>query len=537
LKGKGDLNIEHRMIRSDGSIITVKDTVEVTTGRGNRPVFILGVVQDISELKRVSEVLRDTENLYRIVFETMAEGVIVKDTQGNIVVCNDEAAKILGAPSKEELMVINNVDWRPVNEDGSVSPSNELPFNFTTAVNDSMNNQIKGVRTCSGEMKWLSITTRPLFLARGGDPIGGVVSFVDITEMKMAEIERQQSENKYRMIAENMADVITVFDMALRITYVSPSIFNQRGYRPEDAMSQSLEEILTPTSWELVQRAFAEEIKKEILRDVVQERTIILELEEYRKDGTTIWVSNAVKFVRDQEGHPTSIIVLARDITEKKLADDALREANRKLSLLSSITRYDILNQLHILSGSLSLMDSKSNGNAKAMNRTISVLSNIESLIRFTGEYDQLGSRAPRFIGIRSEVGRIAEEITLTGIKVVNELGGEEVMADPLLNKVFYNLIENTARHGEKATQIIFRSEEAGGVLRIICEDDGVGVPDEYKHIQFEKGKGKNFGLGLFFVKEILSITGITIHEDGRPGKGARFVITVPKGKWRISSS
>jgi signal transduction histidine kinase len=107
-------------------------------------------------------------------------------------------------------------------------------------------------------------------------------------------------------------------------------------------------------------------------------------------------------------------------------------------------------------------------------------------------------------------------------------------MADPLLNKVFYNLLENTARHSERATYVRFRTELAGDDLLIIYEDDGVGIFEEEKEIIFEKGQGKHFGLGLFFTREILSITGITIHEEGKYGEGARFVIRVPSGKWCI---
>jgi len=102
-----------------------------------------------------------------------------------------------------------------------------------------------------------------------------------------------------------------------------------------------------------------------------------------------------------------------------------------------------------------------------------------------------------------------------------------------LIVKVFYNLIDNSVRYGGKISTIHFFSEKQSGDYLIICEDDGFGIPNDEKEKIFERGYGKNTGLGLFLVREILDITNITIHETGEPGKGARFEISVPNGKWR----
>jgi signal transduction histidine kinase len=80
-----------------------------------------------------------------------------------------------------------------------------------------------------------------------------------------------------------------------------------------------------------------------------------------------------------------------------------------------------------------------------------------------------------------------------------------------------------------------FSSETEGEALKIICEDDGVGVSVDEKGKIFERGYGKHTGLGLHFAREVLHITRIDIEENGEPGKGARFVISVPKGRWRYA--
>jgi signal transduction histidine kinase len=118
-------------------------------------------------------------------------------------------------------------------------------------------------------------------------------------------------------------------------------------------------------------------------------------------------------------------------------------------------------------------------------------------------------------------------------IGVENELGGYEIYADPMLPRVFENLIGNALIHGETLTTIRWYAEESGGLLRIICEDDGVGIPDDKKESIFRPAFGRSHGFGLYLVSEILSITGITIRETGVYGEGARFEMHVPAEKFR----
>jgi len=111
------------------------------------------------------------------------------------------------------------------------------------------------------------------------------------------------------------------------------------------------------------------------------------------------------------------------------------------------------------------------------------------------------------------------------------------VFADPLIAKVFYNLIDNAVRYGGKITTIRFSVKELDDRHVVICEDDGDGVVAEEKEKIFERGFGKNTGMGLFLSREILSITGIAIRETGEPGNGVQFEITVPEGAYRFTKS
>ena len=243
--------------------------------------------------------------------------------------------------------------------------------------------------------------------------------------------------------------------------------------------------------------------------------------------------------LNDKHGKPQRFVFMHEDITEQRRTEEALRQANRKLNLLSGITRHDINNQLLSLNGYLEI-SKKYTGNAEKMSEFIAkeetVAKTMSRQISFTREYEAIGVNAPVWEDCRTLADTAAKQAPLGQVTVKNDFPvGQEVFADPLVVKVFYNLMDNAARYGGKITTIRFSYNERDGDHLLVCEDDGEGVLPEEKEMIFEKGYGKNTGMGLFLSREILSITGITIRETGEPGKGARFEMTVPKGAWRMT--
>ncbi len=219
-----------------------------------------------------------------------------------------------------------------------------------------------------------------------------------------------------------------------------------------------------------------------------------------------------------------------QDITELKQMSDALRSANRKLNLLNNIIRHDILNTVAGLIGLEDMaLDIIPCGAAAELLQDIknSTLM-IKQQIVFTREYQDIGVTSPQWQNIHDVVARVGTHVELNGARIVPDVGDLEVFADPLLEKVFYNLMDNAIRHGETLTLIRFHWSETPDALLLFCEDDGAGVPDAVKEQIFESGFGQNTGQGLFLVREILAITGITIRETGRIGEGARFEMKIP---------
>lgn len=232
------------------------------------------------------------------------------------------------------------------------------------------------------------------------------------------------------------------------------------------------------------------------------------------------------------------IIAIFVDVTELKMTAEALRLSNQKLTLLSSITRHDIRNQIQALYGYFGILKIKLEGTPwlEYILKGAQVVDTIERQIGFTKEYEELGLNAPDWQSVASSVDRAVTSLPMRTITTRVTTGELKIFADPLFDKVFFNLIENALRHGgAKMTTITVCAKESGSGLVIIVEDDGNGIAPEDKSRLFTKGFGKNTGLGLFLSREILAITGLTITETGMSGKGARFEIIVPADAFRFT--
>jgi len=224
------------------------------------------------------------------------------------------------------------------------------------------------------------------------------------------------------------------------------------------------------------------------------------------------------------------------DVTDQRNAEDALKAANRKLILLSNITRHDILNQLTALSGylDLAMQETKDATVTGYLNNMKISTDTIKLQIEFTRDYQDIGVREPVWQDIRDAFLHAVEPYRRPGLTFLCDVGKTEIFADPLIGRVFHNLIDNSLRHGDHVTEIRLLSAREDADLLIRYEDNGAGVLPEEKEKIFIKGHGKHTGLGLFLIREILSITGITIRETGVPGQGACFEIRVPAGKFRV---
>jgi len=226
------------------------------------------------------------------------------------------------------------------------------------------------------------------------------------------------------------------------------------------------------------------------------------------------------------------------DTTESRQYRQAIIEINKKLNILSSITRHDILNQITVLEGYFDLIKESVQDDLQCvtyLEKLHGVFDKIERHILFTRDYQNMGVEEPRWQHVGDTVNEAIKSLGNTNVTFYTRTGDLFVFADSMLVRVLYNLFENAIRHGHHVTIIQTTFERRGNNGVIIVLDNGIGIPDTEKERIFEKGVGSNSGLGLFLVQNILAITGIEIQETGTYTKGARFEILIPPGKYRIS--
>lgn len=228
------------------------------------------------------------------------------------------------------------------------------------------------------------------------------------------------------------------------------------------------------------------------------------------------------------------------ELQNRRYAEESLRAANHKLSLLGTITRHDLLNQMSVVSSGFDLLEdeipvNEQNNRLKAMIRD--ALNSISDLILFTRIYEQMGVDKPVWHSISRLINETMKNFSDQPLTVHDLTNGLLVCADPMFDRVIYNLIENSLRHGGRVSRISCDVRIDDTFAMLTYSDDGSGVPAADKEKIFARGYGKNTGLGLFLTREILSLTGIEIREIGTLGEGACFEMKIPQGKWRFEDA
>jgi len=238
----------------------------------------------------------------------------------------------------------------------------------------------------------------------------------------------------------------------------------------------------------------------------------------------------------------TPFRIYAYDITDRVQAAEALAYANHKMGILTSITRHDIQNKLTGVLGYLDLLRGSLRDPQliEFLDKAETSADAIRHHIDFTKEYESLGGTAPVWQEIAPVLADVRSHLDVGGIVFEEPAPGFEVFADPMFGKVLYNLCDNSLRHGVHVRHIRVHSKPYETGCMLTYEDDGVGIPQDKKDLIFERGfttssgSSKSSGLGLFLVRDILAITGISIKETGISGVGSRFEMVIPPGKWRI---
>jgi signal transduction histidine kinase len=230
-----------------------------------------------------------------------------------------------------------------------------------------------------------------------------------------------------------------------------------------------------------------------------------------------------------------------KDISQLKKAEEELRDTlkkletmNEKLRVVGRLTRHDLRNKLSVVTGNLYFAKKKLPVDHKISEHLEGIKSAGEQMVRifeFARAYEMLGAEELVYVDVEEKVAEAVSLFSnLNGVRIVNSCHGLTALADSLLRQLFYNLIDNSLKYGEKLKTIVMRYEDTGtDRLELIYEDDGVGIPDAEKKKLFQEGYGKGTGYGLYLIRKICQVYGWDIQETGKEGKGAQFKVTIPR--------
>jgi len=511
---------ETRIVKPDGTIRWVAGHAVPVTGPDGNLTGWVGAVSDITERRAAEEALRKSENRFREMADLLPQVIFEMDTSGQMTYLNRFGFEMFGITEDTLLAGLDAFTFlAPADRDRA---RGRLPL---IASGQADRSEIYTLRKNTGETILAYIHTAPVL--RDGVLRGFRGSVIDITELKRIEATLREREEMFRALTENIPELIFSAGVDMRITYVSPQV-RLFGFTAGDLLGENLFSLFHPGDREKVTEQFCRDLRE------TSRSSLVFRILDKSED--IHWVEQKVTMIRNENGDPLTVFGILHDITDRKKAEAAIELANKKLNLMNNITRHDILNTV---TGTLGCIDMLRAGGAREekdqlLGDTRELVRVIQRQITFTKEYQEVGIHMPRWQNLRAVIATVETNFEKLPFAALTRVEDVEVYADPLFEKVIYNLIDNAARYAEKATELVFTSRRSDRNFILTCEDNGTGISCDQKERIFERGIGRNTGMGLFLTREILEITGISISETGIPGEGARFEIRVPQGNFRV---
>ena len=483
------------------------------------------VARDITERKKAEVALTHSHDLMRYIIEHSNSSIAVHDrdlkyifvSQHYLDECKIKEQNIIGKHHYEVFPDLPQ-KWKDVHQKalaGEISSAEDDPY-----VQED------------GTVNWTRWECRPWYEADGS--IGGIIIYTEwITKRKQAEEAQRENEEKFRGIFDSINDGIHLHEIT---PDGKPGKFIEVNEIACRMLQYTRTELLECGPLNIV-TGYHSRPFYEIIGELSSTGMSFFETEHRRKDGTIVPVEiNAhVVNILGKE----IVVSVIRDITERKLAHDTLQRVNRKLNVLSQLTRQDLTTQIFVLNSYLEMAKTHATGHdgiIKNIESSERAIKSIKEITEFTKDYQNMGEKPPKYQNVKLSFLFGLSHISIGEIQHRLETENLEIFADPLLEKAFQGMLENSVEHGGHVSRIRVSHTVTPDGVTIVFEDDGVGILNEKKDLIFLRGEGVRASVrGLFFVREILDITGITITETGEPGKGARFEMTVPKGAWRIA--
>jgi len=546
--------VEYRMRRADGRVVWIQDDAVLLRDDRGAPLYWQGVRFDVTSRKEAEEQLREAEERYRSLIETIPAATYI-DTVDAV------SQALYMSPQVEQIYGYTPEEWKTqpwLWEQGLHPDDRERVIAAVERHNREGITYEAEYRFRHRDGRWIWVRDQAVMIH---DEAGrqrfsqGVV--IDVTAAKQAEDQLRKAEERFRAIVEHVPAAIYLDrpDESLQTEYISPQIEDLTGIPAEEWRAR-------PEAWiEAIHPRDRDEILRTYREAVDAKRAWAEEYRMRTRDGRTIWVRDETVFLHDEEGSPTYMQGVIWDVTERRLAEQALRESEQrereaaerlraldemKNTFLAAVS-HELRSPLtSILGLSITLERSEIEeadrndllqrlaANARKLDRLLKDLLDIDRLNRGIVEPQY------RTTDVGALARRTVENLDYLGDRTI------QVQAEPVtisvdaakVERIVENLLMNAARHTSSGRTIWLSVKESEGGVLIAVEDDGEGVPPELRQEIFEPfrqgsaaaSRAPGTGIGLSLVARFSELHGGRAWVQEREGGGASFRVFLPNG-------
>ena len=523
-------NFELEQYCKDGSTSWVEATLTILRDKNGKPSSLLGVSRDISERKKAEANLRESEAKLGSIVENSTDQIFMLDESLKYLSVNKTLGDVLGKTPQE-------IIGKSINEIYGQETASKFSNNIKNVFETGKSMFVEEKMVALSHELYISTSLNPV-----QDNTGNVIAVAgivrDITESKKAE----EAIKFQADLLNQVGQAVIMVDNNRIIRFWNKAADKLYGWQEEQALGHQITELMSGISSEKTD---------EVSSKLTAGESWLTEATIKNKDGSIVPVILNLTPIFKEDGEFRGTVSITTDITLQKrteadlnfslesLSDSLakIQELNEKLRVVGGLTRHDVRNKLSALLGYAYLLKKKHADDADVVDGLVKMEQAVEDSMKifdFAKMYEQIGAEELIYVNVEEKLKEAAALFSGPIPTIINECHGLKVRADSFLRQLFYNFIDNTRKYGKKTTTIrVYFEETDQDCLKLIYEDDGVGVPLENKPSLFKEGfsTGGSTGFGLFLIKTMMDVYGWTITEEGEPGKGAKFIIRLPHNK------